>query len=152
MPTIGRQATLLLGVGGLGFASVMLWALNHASPRTPPALIVVLVALVVIGVFVESGFTPAALAYLAEIAEERPGHRGSVMGLYSVLLSVGQLLGGGLAAPFADRLGINGLILLTGLLCLVALFTVMLLGHSERRHTRALASATTAPSPSTPAM
>jgi MFS family permease len=141
MPMIGRQATLLVGVGGLGFASVMLWALNHASLRTPEPLVIALVALVVIGVFVESGFTPAALAYLAEIAEERPGHRGSVMGLYSVLLSIGQLLGGALSAPFADRLGINGLILLTGLLCLVALFTVMLLGHAERRHTRAQAAA-----------
>ena len=154
MPTIGRQATLLVGVGGLGFASVMLWALNHVGPRTPEPLVIVLVGLVIGGVFVESGFTPAALAYLAEIAEERPGHRGSVMGLYSVLLSVGQLLGGGLAAPFADRLGINGLILLTGLLCLVALFTVMLLGHAERRHTRALATAaapTPASAPSTPA-
>ena len=154
MPAIGRQATLLVGVGGLGFASIMLWALNHATQRTPEPLVLLLIALIVIGIFVESGFTPAALAYLAEIAEERPGHRGSVMGLYSVLLSVGQLLGGGLAAPFADRLGINGLILLTGLLCLVALFTVMLLGHSERRHTRAPATApnTAATSPSSPAM
>ena len=98
-------------------------------------------SLVMLGVFVESGFTPAALAYLAEIAEERPEDRGSVMGVYSVLLSVGQLIGGALAAPFAARLGINGLILLTGLLCLVALFTVMLLGHSERRLNRALSPA-----------
>jgi len=56
------------------------------------------------------------------------------MGVYSVLLAVGQLVGSALAAPFAERLGINGLIVLTGLLCLVALFTVMLLGHAERRH------------------
>ena len=100
------------------------------------------VGLVMIGIFVESGFTPAALAYLAEIAEERAEDRGSVMGVYSVLLAVGQLLGSALAAPFADaqfhgeRLGMNGLIVLTGLLCLVALFTVMLLGHAERRHVR----------------
>jgi hypothetical protein len=37
-------------------------------------------------------------------------------------------------------LGINGLIVLTGLLCLVALFTVMLLGQSERRYARAAAA------------
>jgi predicted MFS family arabinose efflux permease len=97
--------------------------------------------MVLVGVFVESGFTPAALAYLAEIAEERAEDRGSVMGVYSVLLSVGQLLGGALAAPFAERLGINGLIILTGLLSLVALFTVMLLGQTERRYSRALAAA-----------
>jgi MFS family permease len=141
MPTIGRQLTLLIGVAGLGFASVALWALNHVPFDTSHALVPLLVGMVMIGIFVESGFTPAALAYLAEIAEERAEDRGSVMGVYSVLLSIGQLLGGALAAPFAERMGINGLIVLTGLLCLVALFTVMLLGQSERRYARALAAA-----------
>ena len=141
MPIIGRQATLLIGVAGLGFASLALWTLNHAPFDAGPGLIAVLVGLVMVGVFVQSGFTPAALAYLAEIAEERAEDRGSVMGVYSVLLSIGQLLGGALAAPFAERMGINGLILLTGLLCLVALFTIMLLGQSERRYARALAAA-----------
>jgi MFS family permease len=141
MPIIGRQATLLIGVGGLGFTSVCLWALNHVPFDTTHMLVPALVVLVLVGIFVESGFTPAALAYLAEIAEEHAEDRGSVMGVYSVLLSVGQLLGGALAAPFADRMGINGLIVLTGLLCLVALFTVMLLGQSERRYARALAAA-----------
>ena len=136
MPTIGRQATLLSGVAGLGFTSVALWALNHVEFDATHSLVPILVVLVMVGVFVESGFTPAALAYLAEIAEERAEDRGSVMGVYSVLLAVGQLLGGALAAPFAARLGINGLIVLTGLLCLIALFTVMLLGHAERRHVR----------------
>ena len=129
MPVIGRQATLLIGVGGLGFASLTLWALNHVPYDATHTLVLLLVALVMIGVFVQSGFTPAALAYLAEIAEERAEDRGAVMGVYSVLLSVGQLLGGALAGPFAERMGINGLIVLTGLLCLVALFTVMLLGQ-----------------------
>ena len=141
MPVIGRQATLLIGVGGLGFTSVALWALNHVPFDTTHTLVPLLVGLVMLGVFVESGFTPAALAYLAEIAEERAEDRGSVMGVYSVLLAVGQLLGSALAAPFAERLGINGLILLTGLLCLVALFTVMLLGNSERRYNRTLSPA-----------
>lgn len=141
MPAIGRQATLLVGVVGLGFTSIMLWLLNGRSIETPHPLVPLLVGLVLLGVFVESGFTPAALAYLAEIAEERAEDRGSVMGVYSVLLAVGQLLGGAVAWPFADRLGINGLIVLTGLLCLVALFTVMLLGHAERRYVRALAAA-----------
>jgi MFS family permease len=138
MPTIGRQATLLIGVGGLGFTSASLWALNHVPYDATHTLVPLLVGLVMVGVFVQSGFTPAALAYLAEIAEERAEDRGSVMGVYSVLLSIGQLLGGALAAPFAERMGINGLIVLTGLLCLVALFTVMLLGQSERRYARAV--------------
>ena len=136
MPIIGRQSTLLVGVGGLAFTSLSLWALNHVPFEATHLLVPGLVGLVMIGVFVESGFTPAALAYLAEIAEERAEDRGSVMGVYSVLLAVGQLLGGAVAGPFADRLGINGLIILTGLLTLIALFTVLLLGYSERRTSR----------------
>jgi MFS family permease len=134
MPYIGRQATLLIGVAGLGVTSLALWLLNQRPYDGAHPLVPILVVCVMVGVFVESGFTPAALAYLAEIAEERAEDRGSVMGVYSVLLAIGQLLGGGLAAPFADKLGINGLIILTGLLCLVALFTVMLLGRAERRY------------------
>lgn len=136
MPTIGRQATLLSGVAGLGFTSFMLYLINDRDPGSAEPLVLGLAALVGLGVFVEAGFTPAALAYLAEIAEEQPEDRGSVMGVYSVLLSVGQLLGSGLAGPFAARWGMNGLIVLTGLLTLMAGFTVVSLGASERRRHR----------------
>jgi MFS family permease len=140
MPLIGRQATLMWGVSGLACSSLVLYLLNQVAPDRPE-LVVVLSLLIAVGIFVESGFTPAALAYLAEIAEERPEDRGSVMGVYSVLLSVGQLAGTALAGPFADRWGwpfgdrwgMNGIILLTGLLCLVAAFTLLLLGYAERR-------------------
>ena len=40
---------------------------------------------------IASGFPPAALAYLSKIAEEHAEQRGTIMGLYSVLLGVGQL-------------------------------------------------------------
>lgn len=137
MPVIGRQATLLVGVAGLGFTSVVLWMLNGLGPDPVHRVIPPLLGLVMLGIFVESGFTPAALAYLAEIAEEQAQDRGSVMGVYSVLLSMGQLAGTALAGPFAAAAGFNGLITLTGLLCLIALFTVLLLGHAERREQRA---------------
>lgn len=134
MPVIGRQTTLLIGVGGLGFTSVVLWMLNGLGHDPVHRLIPPYLGLVLLGIFVESGFTPAALAYLAEIAEEQAHDRGSVMGIYSVLLSSGQLAGTALAGPFAAVAGFNGLITLTGLLTLIALFTVLLLGQAERRH------------------
>lgn len=137
MPIIGRQATLLIGVGGLGFTSVMLWLLNGLAPDPVHRIVPPLLALIILGIFVESGFTPAALTYLAEIAEEQAEDRGSVMGVYSVLLSFGQLSGTALAGPFASAAGFNGLITLTGLLSLIALFTVLLLGNAERRAKRA---------------
>ncbi len=148
MPVIGRQATLLAGVGGLAFMTGTLRLLNGLGADGPPELVVPLVLLVALGVLFESGFTPAALAYLAEIAEEQAEDRGSVMGLYSVLLSVGQLLGGALAGPFSMRWGANGLIALTGVLCVVAAVTVLALGYSERRNgVRSHADSHTAPTP-----
>jgi MFS family permease len=140
MPIIGRQATLLVGVGGLGFTSIMLWLLNGLGPDPVHRIVPPLLGLVILGIFVESGFTPAALTYLAEIAEEQAQDRGSVMGVYSVLLSFGQLAGTALAGPFAAAAGFNGLITLTGLLTLIALFTVLLLGQAERRGRRAVAA------------
>jgi MFS family permease len=134
MPIIGRQATLLIGVGGLGFTSIMLWLLNGLGEHPERGAITPLIVLLLVGIFVESGFTPAALTYLAEIAEEQAHDRGSVMGVYSVLLSAGQLTGTAVAGPFAAAAGFNGLITLTGLLTLIALFTVLLLGRAERRH------------------
>jgi MFS family permease len=136
MPIIGRQATLLWGVFGLGFTSVMLWVLNGLGEDPERGAVTPLLLLVILGIFIESGFTPAALTYLAEIAEEQAADRGSVMGLYSVLLSVGQLTGTAVAGPFAVAAGFNGLIVLTGLLSAIALFTVLLLGRGERRVAR----------------
>jgi MFS family permease len=136
MPIIGRQATLLVGVAGLGFTSVMLWMLNGLAPDPVHRLVPPVLALIILGIFLESGFTPAALTYLAEIAEEQAEDRGAVMGVYSVMLSAGQLAGTAVAGPFAAAAGFNGLIALTGLLCLIALFTVLLLGQAERRTAR----------------
>jgi MFS family permease len=140
MPTLGRQVTLLIGVFGLGFTSVVLWMLNGLGPDPVHRLIPPLLGLVMLGVFLESGFTPAALTYLAEIAEEQAEDRGSVMGVYSVLLSAGQLVGAGAAGPFAAMAGFNGLIVLTGLLTTIALCTVLLLGDAERRARRRAAA------------
>ena len=47
---------------------------------------------------VQSGFTPAALAHLADITETHNTDRGAIMGLYSVFLGLGQFLGASWAA------------------------------------------------------
>ena len=93
----------------------------------------ILVGLFFGGVLVASGFTPAALAYLADLSEERAEHRGAVMGLYSVTLGLGQLLGGTLGGAFAGWASVNGLILLTILLGSIALLTVLGLHRFEDR-------------------
>jgi predicted MFS family arabinose efflux permease len=85
------------------------------------------------GLLVMSGFTPAALAYLADITEDHSGARGAIMGMYSVFLGVGQFLGSSLGGPFADWRGMDGVVVLSALLGLFALVTVIDLRRAEDR-------------------
>ena len=107
--------------------------MEEAEPsicRTIPGVIWVLLLLV--GIFAESSFAPAALAYLADISEDAAKDRGLLMGLYSVFLGLGQLLGGALGAVFAQVWGFDGLIYLTVLLACVALIALLTLFRMER--------------------
>ena len=110
---------MAVSLAALAFFSVILYGLNH-SPEGATLRIGILLAVGALALLVLSGFTPAALTYLAEISEHFPGHRGSMMGLYSVFLGVGQLLGGWLGGFFAQAWQIDGLILATALLGLSA--------------------------------
>jgi MFS family permease len=87
----------------------------------PASIAWVMLIPLILSLFVMSGFTPVALAYLADISEERAQDRGMVMGLYSVLLGVGQVAGSLLGVPFVQAAGFNGLLLATGLLALLAI-------------------------------
>jgi len=79
-----------------------------------------------IGAFLQAGFTPMALAYLADISEDFPEDRGVVMGLYSIFLAGGNLIGGSLlGGVFVSALRLDGVILLTFLFTLMAFFSVM---------------------------
>jgi MFS family permease len=86
-----------------------------------------------VGVFAESSFAPAALAYLADISEGSAKDRGLLMGLYSVFLGVGQLLGNGLGGVFAQNWGFDGLIFLTMLLAFIALLSLLRLSRIDKR-------------------
>ena len=72
-------------------------------------------------VLAESGFAPAAVSYLARLASEQRADRGLFMGLYSVVLGLGQLVGSWLGGPFADRWGMDGILVLTTVLGTIAL-------------------------------
>jgi len=130
----GRIRTLSImvvsTVGILGLSAVLL-ALNH-SPEGDVGRIYGLLGLSALGLLVASGFTPAALAYLAEQSERFPEHRGSLMGLYSVLIGGGQLIGGWAGGFFANAWAVDGLVYLTallGLLALAGLLFVLRLGE-----------------------
>lgn len=129
---VPRLLLMLFSIGGIYLACVALLGLNHSAPTDRP-LQVGWVLLLLIGVFAETGFAPAALSYLADLSEGAAKDRGLLMGLYSVFLGLGQLLGNGLGGVFAQRWGFDGLIYLTVLLALIALIALLFLFRYDRR-------------------
>src|SRR5205814_8520445 len=83
-----------------------------------------------LGVVIASGFAPAALTHLAALSEETPEERGAIMGLYSLLLGGGQLLGTWIGGIFSDIWGFNGLVLFVLLLTALAFWRV----HASASH------------------
>jgi len=124
---LGALGAMRLGLVGLLALCPATYWLNHASPGQS-ARITLALAAAGLALLVASGFTPAALAHLANISEVSTGDRGAVMGLYSVLLGLGQLLGAMLAAPLVQHFEADGLILLTLLLTAVSALGVVILG------------------------
>ena len=72
------------------------------------------------GLFVLAGATPAALGLLADISERFPHDRGAIMGLYSVFLAVGQIIGALIGGFAATAAGIDGMLIATAVLLVVA--------------------------------
>ncbi|MFN8524412.1 MAG: MFS transporter [Chloroflexota bacterium] len=100
-------------LGMLGATSALV-AVNHSGGAG--VLLWGSLALFVLCVMVESGFAPAAVTYLADLSASLRADRGLFMGLYSVALGLGQLLGGWLGGPVADAWGLDGILALTLLL------------------------------------
>ena len=130
----GREIGLVFGGWGVVFlVGITLWSLlgarwekrralafvNHGAPTA-------LVALAAFFVLVESGYTPVAFAHLADATVTVDPSRGAALGLYSVLLAAGQLLGNVVGAPFAARWQMDGVLAVT------ALFTVLALAGVAR--------------------
>jgi MFS family permease len=128
-----RLLLMLSSITGVYLCCIALAGINHTGTRHPQ-LLVFWIVLLLVGIFAESSFAPAALAYLADISEDAAKDRGLLMGLYSVFLGLGQLLGSGLGAVFAQVWGFNGLIYLTALLAFVALISLLMLFWVERRN------------------
>ncbi|HWG85695.1 MAG TPA: MFS transporter [Deinococcales bacterium] len=121
---IGRRTTPMIWSGyGVLWVSVFLLLLNHPEwlPFLPGSLLFVLM---LAGAFVMAGFTPVALAYLADISEDFPNDRGVVVGLYSVFLALGQLVGGNLGGAFVTALHVDGIAILTAILAVVAMLGI----------------------------
>ena len=128
---VSRLRLMFTSVAGVYLACIALGGINHHDPNNNTILLL-WIPLLLLGIFAETSFAPAALAYLADISEEAVKDRGLVMGLYSIFLGLGQILGNGLGGLFTHRFGFDGLIYLTTLLAAVALLSLLWLFKQEK--------------------
>jgi MFS family permease len=135
MSRVPRLRLMLISVAGIYLACFALAGINHRGEGNNLVL-VVWIPLLMLGVFAESSFAPAALAYLADVSERAARDRGLVMGLYSIFLGLGQSLGNGVGGIFAHHFGFDGLIYLTVLLAFIALISLLWLFRREKRNER----------------
>jgi MFS family permease len=129
---VPRLFLMLASVSGVYLVCIALAILNHGGLGNA-LLLVICLLIFLLGIFAESSFAPSALSYLAEISEDFAKDRGLLMGLYTIFLGLGQLLGNGLGGVFAQRWGFDGLIYLTALLASVALVSLLSLFRWEKK-------------------
>ncbi len=128
------RRTTIIFYGILGGAAIVAAALllNHSDGwpdllRLPPVIVVLG------GLFVLAGATPAALGLLADTSEAHPADRGAIMGLYSVFLALGQIVGSLLGGTAAEIQGIDGILVATLILLAIALAPLSQLRAVEHR-------------------
>ncbi len=115
-----RTTILFYGILGGGAVVAAVAVINHSSDFSP-LLRIAAGSVVVAGLFVLAGATPAALGMLADLSEAFPTDRGAIMGLYSVFLALGQIIGSLVGGAAADWKGIDGILIATALALLIAL-------------------------------
>ena len=137
---IRRTTIIFYGVcGGAAIVAAGL-VLNH-SEGWPDLLRVVPLIAVLGGLFLLAGATPAALGLLADTSEAHPADRGAIMGLYSVFLALGQIIGSLLGGTAAEIRGIDGILVATLLLLVIALAPLSRLRAVEHRREPLIAEA-----------
>jgi MFS family permease len=125
-----RTTIILYGILGGGALVAAGLVVNHGL-NLPVFVILPAAAVAAFGLFVLAGATPAALGLLADISERFPRDRGAIMGLYSVFLAVGQIIGALIGGFAANAAGIDGMLIATVVLLVVALLPLARLRQAE---------------------
>jgi MFS family permease len=116
-----RTTILFYGILGGGAVVAAAAVINHGDGALAPILRLAATGVAIGGLFVLAGATPAALGMLADISEAFPKDRGAIMGLYSVFLAVGQIVGSLVGGVAAEWRGIDGILIATALALVIAL-------------------------------
>lgn len=119
LPRTPIRSALRISLSAMLPVCLGLFAINH-SAHLPGSARWSLIAITALLVMIESGFTPAALAWLAQSLGSETG-KGASMGIYSVLLSLGAIGGSFLAGVLGKGFQIDGLLLGTAGLAICAL-------------------------------
>ena len=90
-----------------------------------------LAVLAIAGLFVLAGATPAAIGLLADVTEAYPDDRGAIMGLYSVFLGLGQIIGSLTGGIAAEQWGLDGIFVVALVMLAIALGPLAQLRHFE---------------------
>lgn len=119
LPHIRLRNAMRITLGAMLPVCAGFYLLNHSGGQSAMVRWSIggIIALLIM---VESGFTPAALAWLADTLPIQSG-RGAAMGIYSVLLSVGAIIGSLLAGVLGERYAIDGLLYGTVFVAIAAL-------------------------------
>ncbi len=126
-----RTTMILMGVGAFVVMTADVLAINHFGGMST-GLLAALAAVAAGALFVMSGATPAALGLLADVSEGFEEDRSAIMGLYSVFLGIGQVIGAILGGIAATWKGIDGLIVATAGLLVVGIIALLNLRSHER--------------------
>lgn len=120
-----RTRVLKIALAAMFFACAGFYLINHSQNWSSITRWSVM-GLTAMSIMVESGFTPAALALLADVVGAQGG-RGAAMGIYSVLLSLGALIGSFIAGQVGKLWAVDGLIYATVAMAVAAFATVYFL-------------------------
>lgn len=125
-----RTSIIFYGILGGGALLIAAIGINH-STGYPLPVVVTLAAVAIAGLFVLAGATPAAIGLLADVTEAYPDDRGAIMGLYSVFLGIGQIIGSLVGGTAAEFYGLDGILVAAFVLLVIALVPLFQLRRFE---------------------
>jgi len=127
LPRMKMVRALRISLFAMLGACAGLYGFTHSHSANHRWIVGILTSVLIM---VESGFTPAAFSLIAGAIGSEAG-RGAAMGMYSVLLSLGAIIGSLLAGWLGDVWSVDGLIYGTAGMAAIALVLVHTLRVEE---------------------